>query len=883
MARSILVAETFIKATQAPAGSGDDGAALTLMSTDMERIRAGLRMLHEVWASVIQAALAAWMLYNRLGLAFVAPIGTVVVCFLGVAVLIHFTGDSQRAWMARVQKRVRLTATVIAGMKNLKMAGFSAAVGDYIQTLRVKELAAAARIRMITIVAAVFAFAATLFSPPLTFAFTRQALDASRMFTSLSFLALLTAPLSRIFQAVPELVSAFACLGRIQAFLEREPRQDYRQVLADMKRNGDKIGPDAGPHPLSASDSEQTQPAAVISGGQFGWKADKVVLRDINTRIPQSSLTIVVGPVGSGKSTLCKALLGEVPFSRGSVILGARFPRVGFCDQTPFLSNGSIRDNIVGFAPFDDERYADVIEAAALRFDLATLPQGDQTNIGSDGISLSGGQKQRVSLARALYLQSDLLVLDDIFSGLDADTEEHVFRSVFGPDGLLRRRRATVVLCTHSVRHLPAADYIIALENGTVVEQGTFAGLMASQGYVQRLGLKSPSDSEASSSSERATPRTNLQERPPLLPHTSPAGAATRAPGGNESRQVGDRAVYKHYFKSMGWFLAASSLFFATLWGFFVNFPTVWLTYWTDDVESERPAHSRAYYAGIYALLQACAMASLALLAIAIFIVSVKRAGTSLHQHALRTLVRAPLRFFSATDTGVVTNLFSQDLNLIDTELPDATVDTLYCVFQALGQAGVMLTSSLYLAISYPFLGALLYLVQMFYLRTSRQLRLLDLEAKSPLYTHFLDTLKGISTLRAFGSVPDEIQKNARLIDSSQRPAYLLLMIQEWLNLVLDLVVMVMAALLTTLAVQLHSSSAFVGASLFSLISFGENLSGIVTSYTRLETSIGAVARLKTFTDTVQPEDRPEEDIVPPEEWPQRGLIELRGVSARYE
>jgi ABC-type multidrug transport system fused ATPase/permease subunit len=133
------------------------------------------------------------------------------------------------------------------------------------------------------------------------------------------------------------------------------------------------------------------------------------------------------------------------------------------------------------------------------------------------------------------------------------------------------------------------------------------------------------------------------------------------------------------------------------------------------------------------------------------------------------------------------------------------------------------------------------------------------------------------------GSVPDEIQKNARLIDSSQRPAYLLLMIQEWLNLVLDLVVMVMAALLTTLAVQLHSSSAFVGASLFSLISFGENLSGIVTSYTRLETSIGAVARLKTFTDTVQPEDRPEEDIVPPEEWPQRGLIELRGVSARYE
>jgi ABC-type multidrug transport system fused ATPase/permease subunit len=310
------------------------------------------------------------------------------------------------------------------------------------------------------------------------------------------------------------------------------------------------------------------------------------------------------------------------------------------------------------------------------------------------------------------------------------------------------------------------------------------------------------------------------------------------------------------------------------------------LTYWSDATESIHPAHSNSYYVGIYALLQICAILALLLLGITLLIVSVKKAGANLHQKALQTLIRAPLSFFTDTDTGVVTNLFSQDLNLIDTELPEATLNTLFCLFQSIGQAVVMLTSSAYLAISYPILGAVLYLVQKFYLRTSRQLRLLDLEAKSPLYTHFLDTLKGIATLRAFGCIPEDISKNASLVDSSQRAAYLLLMIQEWLNLVLNLVVMVIAAVLTTLAVRLHSNSAFAGASLYSLMTFGESLSGIVIFYTRLETSIGAIARLKTFEETVTPEDHNgpgEEDIVPDTKWPDRGLVTLRGVSARYK
>ncbi|KAL7760511.1 hypothetical protein ACKLNR_010601 [Fusarium oxysporum f. sp. zingiberi] len=842
----LIYLEIFSRATQARIGADDHNAALTLMSTDIERIRLGLRMLHNVWAGVMQAALAAWMLYIRLGLVFLVPIGVVVVCFTLLGVLVNFTGDSQRAWMTGVQKRVGLTATVIAGMKNLKLSGLASTVSSFVQKLRVEELAAGARFRKIFILAAMLGFTPMLISPPLTLAFTRASLDTSKVFTSLAFLMLLTNPLSQIFTSIPELVSGIACIGRIQAFLECETRHDFRQVLSDHKKNLNftEIEADTG-----SSEIETAPDSTMISikNGNFGWKENVFVLQDINAHIEKSSFTMVVGPVGSGKSTFCKTLLGEIPMSRGSVVLSMRCPRIGFCDQTAFMWNGTVRDNILGFSIYDKKRYNSVIQATALSVDFAKLTQGDQTNVGSDGITLSGGQKQRVSLARALYLESDLVILDDVFSGLDADTELHVFQRVFGPGGLLQQRRTTVVFCTHSVRFLPFSDHVIALGDNTIKEQGSFKELAEQGGYVQSLGIRA---------------EVNLDD---------------------PNRATGDKAVYKYYFLSMGLLVAFCCFFLAALWGFFTNFPTTWLKFWTDDISSETRSHSHAYYVGIYALLQVSALISLLLLGITLFIVSIKRAGANLHHDTLTTLIQAPLSFFTHTDTGVITNLFSQDLNLIDTELPDALLNTLFCVFQALGQAAVMPTSSAYLAISYPFLAVLLYSVQRFYLRTSRQLRLLDLEAKSPLYTHFIDTVRGITNLRAFGYISDEVSKNARLLNRSQQPAYLLAMVQEWLNLVLDMIVMILAAVLTTLAVRLHSNSGFTGASLVTLMSFGESLSGIVIYYTRLETSIGAISRLKTFNATVKPEGKEGEDMVPPENWPQHGSVELNNVSASYQ
>lgn len=562
MLRSVLVTETFLTATKARIGNKDDSAALTLMSVDIERIRMGFRQLHEIWASLIQVALCGWLLDRQLGVVFVVPIVLVILCFLGLAVLMNFIGTAQRRWMSLVQKRVGLTATVIANMKNLKISGLSSSVSTFVQKLRVKELTEGVRYRKIYIGAAILGFVPLLISPAVTFALTQSKLNSSNVFTSLSFLSLMTQPLSEIFREMPEVISGLACIGRIQAFMECETRKDFRVVAASLDKVSEKD---------SRSSHASSESEVLVENGSFGWEQDKVILQNINAKVPKSALTLVVGPVGSGKSTLCKALLGEIPFHQGQVTLRTRAPHIGFCDQTAFVLNGTIKENIIGFSPINEDRYAEVVDATALTFDFGTLPQGDETNVGSDGISLSGGQKQRISLARALYLQTHFLVLDDVFSGLDADTEEQVFRKVFGQAGLLRRRQTTVLLCTHSVRHLQAADYIIALGDGGVSEQGTFDKLMAGDGYIRRLGLKG---SGSSTASEESSIEKGAQESPSPANKTKAAKKAV-APNVDASRQVGDGTVYKEYMKSMGWLLAGSAIFFATLWGFFLNFSTI--------------------------------------------------------------------------------------------------------------------------------------------------------------------------------------------------------------------------------------------------------------------------------------------------------------------
>lgn len=713
MVRGMLVSAIFKRTTELSITALDNSAAVTLMSTDIERIQGGCRDLHEIWANVIEAGLASWLLERELGLAFLAPIIVVILCVIISYLLGKITGKRQGAWMKKIQKRVGFTANIVSNMTSLKMSGLTDQMSALVQGLRIDELRSASRFRLLMVFSTIVAFTPLLLTPVITFAVTSRHLDTAGIFTSLSYLLLLSNPLTQLFQSIPQIIAAATCFGRVEEFLKTASRIDNRT----MRPARDITSKDT---------TNYSDAAVVVRNGQFGWEESKFALNNINLTIPRFKLTIVVGPIASGKSTFCKVLLGETPTAEGDVTFNGNFSHIGFCDQIPVLTNGTIKENIIGLSIFDSLWYDEVVTATALTQDLGTFPQGDQSVIGTNGQTLSGGQRQRVAMARALYARPELYVFDDTLSGLDATTEDQVFRRVFGPEGLLRRYQATIVLCSSSVKHLASADHIIALgTKGTVIEEGKFQSLSVNQQYVHSLGTK-PTCAQKRGKEIEENPTENVAG--------SPSKASDPTPElDDRARQVGDIAVYRHYFSILGIHLLIPFLAFGMIFGFLYNFSSVWLEFWSNSNTQHPNRNRNAYFIGIYALLQV-----LCLLALALFIkhnltTMVVKSGTLLHQRALTTVMNAPLAFFNANDTGNTINRFSQDMSLIDADLAFALSNTTLTGFTALGQAAVIAIASPYVAIGYPILVGVLYGIQKFYLRTSRQLRFLDLEAKSPL------------------------------------------------------------------------------------------------------------------------------------------------------
>ncbi|KAH7175419.1 P-loop containing nucleoside triphosphate hydrolase protein [Dactylonectria macrodidyma] len=863
MVRGCLSAAVYRKTTQTKLTAADDAAAVTLMSTDIERIVKGCTTMHEIWAGILEVALGCWLLERQLGAAFASPIVIIFVCIGILAWELTFVGKRQGAWMSSIQNRVGLTSNAISNMKLYKISGVTEPVAKLIQSLRQGEIKLGNRFRWLLILAAGLGFTPICLSPVVTFAVTSKSLRVETLFTSYSYILLVTGPLVLVFQSLPHIFAAITCTQRIQKFIADEPRIDTRKMADVSSSTTSNTEKD------SSVESGDTALAFKIEAGTFGWGGEKMTLSQINTSIPTNQLTFVIGEVASGKSTFCKVLLGELPVSSGTVTAFVPLSRIGYCEQTPFLYNATFKENIIGHCAFDQDKYDEIIDATLLNSDVALLPDGHDTKIGNNGIMLSGGQKQRVSVARALYSESDVMIFDDVLSGLDNDTEAELFRRVFGPGSITRKRNVTVVICTHSIRHLPTADHIIALETGgTIVEQGTFQDLKRNNKYVQSLGVK-----EETPRSHTELPR---EQQTAMVPKTT--SNEIKAALEDRARQLGDWSIYSHYARSVGFFPVSLLILSAVVYGVGANLSTVWMKFWSEDAYGK----SVGFYVGIFGLCRVLAVLFILVNATSTHILMISYSGTVLHQRAITTVVTAPLRFFTTTDSGIVTNLFSQDMTLLDGELPMALTNVTIELADCIGMAFVIASASPYLAIAYPVLLAVLYFVQMFYLRTSRQIRLLDLESKSPLYTHFLDTINGIATIRAFGWENLDIKQNNKLLDTSQRPAYLLAMIQQWLMTTLNLIVTGIAVLLVSLATQLNVNTGLTGASLVTLLTFSESISNLIRAYTTLETSLGAVSRLRTFSNTVKPENQPDENIEPPPEWPQGGRIDIKEVSASY-
>lgn len=544
-----------------------------------------------------------------------------------------------------------------------------------------------------------------------------QSFNVTTAFTSLSLLVILTAPLSNLFQFVPMFLGALNCLGRIQAFVQSPAHSDLRfPGLSSKSSPVSEISRELATMPekrvSESSHGGGVESAFIIESGDFGWKSGLPVFQVVDAiAIARSRFTLVTGSSGSGKSTLCKVLLGEVAQSGGVVRLGPTSGNIAFCDQTPYLTNSTVRDTIIGCDHMDEAWYKKVLYAVDLSTDLPTLEKSDRTMVGNNGEALSTGQRQRVALARALYARKPVVILDDVFAGMDNITTARIFTRLFSSSGILRGGKATVVLTSHSLDPRLQADCLIKLRPGEPPISEQFRTDTDTSCDVEPLDIsKDVIDTLDLPSQGQAPDQTDIQGHEVALADPN------------------DWKTYKYFANAMGLSTTVFMIFLGAIFGVLYVFPSVWVDWWTTDSSAKNN-----FYLGIYALLQASAFACWFLFTQHCLNTLVLRSGTCLHEKLLSTLLSASVPYLSSQDSGAVINRFSQDLQLVDGELPAALLNTIATLFIAITELIIVASASPWLAISYPVFFLIIYCVQKFYVKTSQRLRPLDLELKSPL------------------------------------------------------------------------------------------------------------------------------------------------------
>ncbi|WQF84421.1 Putative AAA+ ATPase domain, ABC transporter type 1, transmembrane domain-containing protein [Colletotrichum destructivum] len=874
-----------------PNGSVDSSAPLTLVSTDVRTICKSFEAIHEVWANPIEIGIAIWLLQRQLGLGSIGPAITIFACTVGTAKLSKLMPRASKIWNEEIQKRITVTSDVLGSIKEAKMLGMVALLQQAIQDLRISELARAKRYRALITYMNMLGNTPSMVGPVVTFGIAILAqkinaglsLSTATVFTSLSIIGLISQPLAQLIASVPVLVSSLGSFERIQAFLDQSTATSTivtQRGPLSVDRTGHGTFQHGEGFEMDAV-SGQARPTprdiALIQNGNFSLKPGaEPVLRSINLRIKSSTMTIIIGRVGSGKTTLLRGLLGELS-SNGSVrTLGGA---VAYCAQTSWLTTSTIKDNILGETAFDEDWYEKVLQACALVRDFAQLRHGDQTVVGSKGQSLSEGQKQRVALARAVYSRKPVLVVDDALSGLDVATRNHVWNGLFEPAGLVRQYGASVILTTHSLDYLSSADNVVILgDDGRIANQGTFESIRSST-YLENLSIDINRRHDNATSSGDIDPlESKKQDRPPK-------NDAEIDPEQDLLRRAGDTTLYLYYFKSIGWQYGSVGGIFLVLNCFVNVFPQLWLKFWTED-DARTGSADTAMYFGVYFAISMVGLLIIGVNIWIMFVVIVPKSSRNMHWTLLQSVMRAPLSFFVSTDTGNLINRFSQDLSHIDRDLPSALFMTSIAVLDCLAEGVLIVIGAKYLAVAIPFVLGILYCLQAFYLRTSRQMRFLDLQAQAPLLTKLIETIDGLSTIRAFGWQEAYKRASLDLLDQAQRPYYLLFCIQRWLTLVLDLLVGAIAVLLVSIAMMIPdaTSTGAIAVALYNVLSFNRSLAHLITSWTELETSLGAISRLRTFEaqTPVEPSPSEEDSVQLRPHWPAHGQIEITNTTASY-
>ncbi|CEH19260.1 abc multidrug [Ceraceosorus bombacis] len=886
-------------------------AAYNLLSSDMERLAMALIDLPETWTSLIAIGFGLWLLWREIGVLFLTALGMLFLLALILPALGELVDRGQDRYSTDSDARLKTTASVVDNIRPLKLSGYISTIFAKTAGQRRKEIRslrayfAATGFALMTgnvlpVWLEVIVFGAyggnVAVRPELG-----ETLGTVNTFRLLNILNAMTDSLVNAAIGFPGLYGALVSLRRVQSFLQLSEKFT---IPSNSKLREDDTGEfreamPADTHsqssPVADGEKKSEQEPDVLTLRRATFKSrvaevaegkNPILLHELDLRVPAGTFTVVLGASGSGKSLLLHALLGEIDLVSGEFSSPwLREPsNIAYCQQDAWLVSGSIRSNIVMNNAFDALRYKRVLDATGLSHDLSAPGASDNNSVGSRGSMLSGGQRQRVALARALYSDAELFLFDDVLSAVDPTLATHIFESVLGISGLLRSK--TVVMAGHDVANLNRADQLVVLESGRIAQKGDAQTLLSDpKSFVARFV-----DQQRAAAVEE---KEHAQEVDEELYTKSEDEHDPVAGGDDEVVRTGTKTsrwkLYSFWFHHSGWIAGIVWFILAVALSVPYLLPQIILEKWAgiNDLMPNRKAGT--YIAALAAIAVGHTFMFAATIQILYQYLS-PRGSIRMHDAMLKGILDAPLSWFDDVPSGRIVNRFAQDLYIVSCETPKYVFLMISNSADLVVLMAYTITATPYLAISIPPLVLVYYGLATLYTGASRQVRRLDLAAKSPLYQLFSEVYEGLASVRGYRMETSLLLRNRALLDASQKPFFLRFTAQAWLSLYLNLIVMIIAVVLTGLAVGLRDSVAvgFLGVALSSLVLISGTLNRILLFFTQVETSLVALERVREFT-SIEPEgtnDRrglaAETSKPVDEDWPARGAVDFKGVIVRY-
>ncbi|XP_021756470.1 putative ABC transporter C family member 15 [Chenopodium quinoa] len=859
--------------------SHTSGEIMNYMSVDVQRISDFVWYVNTLWMLPVQISLAIYVLHTSLGLGSLAGLAATLVVMSCNIPLTRTQKKYQSKIMDAKDARMKATSEILRNMKSIKLQAWDDQFRHKLESLRNTESSWIWKSLRLGAVGAFIFWGSPTFISIITFGaclLMGIPLTAGSVLSALATFRMLQDPIF----SLPDLLNVVA-----QAKVSADRVSSYLQ--------GEEIQQDA----VEFVSKDDTPYAIDIEGGKFSWDPNSgtPTLDKINLQVTRGMKVAICGTVGSGKSSLLSGLIGEIPKNSGTVkISGSK----AYVPQTPWILTGNIKENILFGSPYDAAKYDRTVKACALLKDFELFPQGDLTEIGERGINMSGGQKQRIQIARAVYQDADIYLLDDPFSAVDAHTGTQLFQEclmeVLGDK--------TIFYVTHQVEFLPAADLILVMQDGNISEAGTFNELLKQNiGFEVLVGAhsqaldsvlkvegasgrtsKSSLPQNVQSSAEQIQTRDEEEEK--LSPEMKEKEGRLIQDEEREKGSIGKEVYWAYLTIVKRGILVPVIVLAQSSFQVLQIASNYWMAWACPTSGDAAPIAEMDYVLLVYALLSIisslCVLVRASVLAYAGLSTAQK-----LFENMLHSVLRAPMSFFDSTPTGRILNRASSDQSVLDLEMAQRLGWAAFSMIQLLGTIAVMSQVAWEVFLIFIPVTAICIWYKQYYIPTARELARLSEIQKAPILHHFGESLSGAATIRAFDQKDRFINANLVLVDGFSRPWFHNVSAMEWLSFRLNQLSNFVFAFSLVLLVSLPDG--IINPSIAGLaVTYGINLNvlqaSVIWNICNAENKMISVERVLQYTELNSEAPLIIDDCRPPNNWPTTGTITFQNLQIRY-